>query len=108
MANKPFEILEEIARKSIELSIGLPQQDEAVELWSGIGFLMGKHHYVAKMGTVSEILHLPRYTAVPGVKPWMRGVANVRGRLLPVMYLSRLPRNGAGQGQQHRSKATSY
>lgn len=86
---KPFQILSELAHKSAKQAAGLPQQDEAVELWSGIGFVIGGTHYVAEMGTVSEILHLPKYTAVPGVKTWMRGIANVRGRLLPIMDLSR-------------------
>ena len=86
---KPFQILNEIAQNSIKSAAGLPQQDEAVELWNGIGFLIAGTHYVAEMGTVSEILHLPKYTAIPGVKNWMRGVANVRGRLLPIMDLGR-------------------
>lgn len=86
---KPFQILNEIAQNSIQHASGLPQQDEAVELWNGIGFYISGTHYVAEMGTVSEILHLPKYTAIPGVKNWMRGVANVRGRLLPIMDLSR-------------------
>jgi twitching motility protein PilI len=39
------------------------------------------------MGEVSEVLHEPRFTQVPGVKPWVKGVANLRGRLLPIMDL---------------------
>ncbi len=39
------------------------------------------------MGEVSEILPEPRFTALPGVKPWLKGVANVRGRLLPIADL---------------------
>jgi twitching motility protein PilI len=39
------------------------------------------------MGEVAEVLHEPRYTLLPSVKSWVRGVANVRGRLLPVMDL---------------------
>lgn len=85
----PFELLQDIAQKSISGATGLPQQDEAVELWNGIGFTIAGLHFVAEMGSVSELLHLPKYTAVPGVKTWMRGVANVRGRLLPIMDLAR-------------------
>ncbi len=36
---------------------------------------------------VGEVLHEPRYTQLPGVKTWVKGVANVRGRLLPIMDL---------------------
>jgi twitching motility protein PilI len=39
------------------------------------------------MGEVSEVLHEPRFTQLPGVKPWVKGVANLRGRLLPIMDL---------------------
>ncbi len=85
----PFDVLSDIARKSIELAAGLPEQDQAVELWNGIGFTIADTHYVAAMGSVSEILHVPKFTAVPGVQSWMLGVANVRGRLLPVMDLGR-------------------
>jgi len=85
----PFGILTEISKLSIQFASGLPAQDEAVELWNGIGFSIGGTHYVAAMGSISEILHLPKYTTVPGVQNWMLGVANVRGRILPIMNLSR-------------------
>jgi twitching motility protein PilI len=39
------------------------------------------------MGEVGEVLHEPRCTQLPGVKPWVKGVANLRGRLLPIMDL---------------------
>ena len=48
---------------------------------------MGERCYVAPMGEISEILHEPRYAVLPGVKPWVKGVANLRGRLLPIMDL---------------------
>ena len=40
---------------------------------------MGGRLFVAPMGEVGEILHEPRYTLLPGVKSWVKGVANVRG-----------------------------
>ncbi|ARU54421.1 MAG: chemotaxis protein CheW [Pseudomonadales bacterium] len=83
----PFSYLADIARRSKALAKGLPAQEEAIELWSGIGFTLAGAKYVAPMGEVTEILHIPRFTQIPGVKPWMYGVANVRGRLLPIMDL---------------------
>src|SRR5690606_32011485 len=44
--------------------------------------------YVAPMGDVNEILHVPRYTQIPGVKPFLMGASNVRGRLLPIFDLA--------------------
>lgn len=90
MASKsanPFDLLTEIAHKSVQYSAGLPEQDEAVELWNGIGFTIADSYFVAAMGSVSEIIHLPKFTSIPGVQSWMLGVANVRGRLLPIMDL---------------------
>ncbi len=37
------------------------------------------------MGEVVELLHVPNWTVLPGVKGWVKGVANVRGRLLPII-----------------------
>jgi len=84
----PFEILAEMSRQSIKCASGLPAQNEAVELWNGIGFTISGAHFVAAMGSVSEIIHVPKFTSIPGVKAWLLGVANVRGRLLPIMDLA--------------------
>ncbi len=83
----PFQLLLEIDQRCRALAAGLPAQQQVVRSWSGIGFRMGERHFVAPMGEVSEVLHEPRYTSLPGVKTWVRGVANVRGRLLPIMDL---------------------
>lgn len=83
----PFQILLDIDQRCRALAAGLPSQQAAVQTWSGIGFRMGERLFVAPMGEVGEVLHEPRYTQLPGVKDWVKGVANVRGRLLPVMDL---------------------
>lgn len=84
----PYLILADIERKSRSLSRGLPAQEDVIELWNGIGFLLAGNRFVASMGEVVEILSVPRYTLVPGVKTWMNGIANVRGRLLPILDLA--------------------
>ncbi|OLU34838.1 chemotaxis protein CheW [Pseudomonas sp. PA15(2017)] len=83
----PFQILLGIEQRCRALAAGLPSQQVAVQTWSGIGFRMGERFFVAPMGEVGEVLHEPRHTLLPGVKSWVKGVANVRGRLLPVMDL---------------------
>ena len=84
---KPFAVLQDIASRSLQSAQGLPAQIDAVPLWSGVGFTLGGHKFVAPMGEVSEILVQPPSTRLPGVKSWVRGVANVRGRLLPLIDL---------------------
>ena len=83
----PFQLMAGIDQRCRAYAAGLPSQQEVVQTWSGIGFRMGDRHFVAPMGEVSEVLHEPRFTLLPGVKAWVKGVANVRGRLLPVMDL---------------------
>lgn len=93
----PFSALTSIAQRSQEKAAGLPKQEEAVELFSGIGFTLAGQRYVAPMGEVAEILDVPRFTPVPGVRGFMLGIANVRGRLLPIIDLALffgLPRPG--------------
>lgn len=84
----PFDLLQQLADHCRQHAIGLPAQDVVSETWSGVGFRLAGQAMVAAMGEVAEILHEPRYTALPRVKPWVRGVANVRGRLLPIVDLS--------------------
>ncbi len=85
---KPFTFLQEIAERSIASAKGLPAQVEAVEIWSGVGFTLDGKRMVAPMMEVAELLTPPSsVTRLPGVKPWVRGVANLRGRLLPLIDL---------------------
>lgn len=82
-----FELLLQIDQRCRLLAADLPSQPPRRDSWSGIGFRLGEHWYVAPMGEVAEVLHEPRCTLMPGVKTWIKGVANLRGRLLPVMDL---------------------
>ncbi len=65
----------------------LPHKDESTEQWQGLGFSVGGVRLVAEIGDVSELLTRPRITPLPGVKNWVLGVANIRGRLLPIVDL---------------------
>ena len=79
--------LVDYAQRSEKNAAGLPQELVAKQMWSGVGFELGGVRFVAPMGEISEILGVPQYTQVPGVQTWVKGVANVRGRLLPVLDL---------------------
>ena len=86
----PFALLVEIAQKSRNNASDLPQKTEAVTYWRGIGFMLAGQRFVAPMGEVGEILQTPRVTKVPGVRNWMLGVSNIRGRLVPILDLAGL------------------
>ncbi len=83
----PFEILTDIARRSVETSVALPSQKNIQLTWSGVGFTLGGVKMVAPITEVAEMLVELKATRIPGVQPWVKGVANVRGRLLPLVDL---------------------
>jgi len=79
-----FNTLVNLAEQSLSHAKGLPAQVDVKPYWSGIGFILFGNRYVAPMGEVAEMLEMPQYTRLPGVADWIRGVANIRGRLLPL------------------------
>ncbi|MDH5391988.1 MAG: chemotaxis protein CheW [Gammaproteobacteria bacterium] len=83
----PFEVLLTVESESIEKAAGLPILDDVKQSWTGIGFRIGDSMLIASMDEVAEILHMPVYTQIPGVRSWMVGLANVRGNLLPLLDL---------------------
>ena len=83
----PFDLLLDIERRCQANAAGLPTLDIVEDEWVGVGFRIGKDKLIAPMYEIEEILDLPEFTYVPGVKSWMVGVANVRGGLLPLMDL---------------------
>jgi twitching motility protein PilI len=86
-ARDPYELLLDIERRCEGNAAGLPKLDNVEQEWVGVGFRIGNDKLIAPMDEVKEILDLPKYTNVPGVKSWVVGVANVRGNLLPIMDL---------------------
>ena len=86
-ALSPFELLADYERRSLEHVAGLPEQLDAPGLWRGVGYRVGATRLASGFDEVREILPLPPITQVPGAQPWMLGVANVRGNLLPIVDL---------------------
>ena len=83
-----FQALLTLAQRSRAAARGLPAQADIRPHWSGIGFSLMGNYFVAPIGEVSEMLEVPNHTHLPGVQPWVKGVANVRGRLLPLFDLA--------------------
>ena len=81
----PFDLLLDLESRTVKRATGLPSLDRIEDEWVGVGFRIGDSRLIAAMSEVKEILDLPDFTTVPGVKSWMVGIANVRGSLLPIM-----------------------
>lgn len=84
----PFTLLQALDDRCRKNASGLPVNRAVVEDWIGIGFKINDIPLLARMNEVSEILPLPETIRVPGVKHWVRGLANVRGSLMPVLDMN--------------------
>jgi twitching motility protein PilI len=83
-----YALLAAYERRSLAHDPGVPEQIEAPGLWRALGFRVGDRHFVSGIDEVSEILMSPPpVTSVPSTRPWLLGVANVRGNLIALVDL---------------------
>lgn len=94
LVERPFELLQEIERRSRRAHSGEGASAMPAE-WVGVGFRIGEEQFVANREQVREVLMLPEgMTRVPGAKRWMLGIANLRGHLLPLVDVKLLLGSG--------------
>lgn len=85
----PFELLLKIDWLYNQSKASLPEQKRVKDnIWTGIGFCLGPHHLVIDIKNIEEILADLPFTKIPVVKTWVKGVANMRGHLLPIIDLN--------------------
>jgi twitching motility protein PilI len=80
-------LLRDIEDRCQGCSNGLPREQETNGERSGIAFRLAGSSLVVPLDEVVEILEFPPLTHVPMTSPWVRGMANIRGSLLPVIDL---------------------
>lgn len=90
-----FTLLQDIETRCKKRALGLPQKVELRRTWSGVGFRVGNIRLLVPMNEINEILRYPNITKVPSALTWVKGLANVRGNLLPIMDLNRFVDNDA-------------
>jgi twitching motility protein PilI len=84
----PVAALKEIEDLCRGCETGMSRKAEISNEWSGIAFQLGKDQLLAPMDDVVEILDYPEISVVPLTQSWVRGIANVRGNLLPIIDLN--------------------
>ena len=84
----PLVLLQQMQQTSLANSPGLPEEVEAVQYWSGVGFRIGNMHLVSQLEQVTEVLQIPMMTPVPKTKKWVKGLSNIRGSLVPVIDMA--------------------
>lgn len=83
--NDPFLLLKSLSELYAGKAKQLPAEQEISEIQTVVCFsLLGQNLAIA-LEELAELLELQVCTRLPRVKRWVRGVANVRGQLLPVM-----------------------
>ncbi len=98
-----FKALTSLAALSRRSAKGLPAQVDVVPRWSGVGFSFLGSRFVTPMGQMAELMEVPTSTKLPGVQPWVLGLSNVRGRLLPLFDLPAFFGGSiSGQKKNHR------
>jgi purine-binding chemotaxis protein CheW len=58
------------------------------------GFYVGEEDYVLDIMRIQEILLLQRVTGLPGAPPYVEGVINLRGQIVPVIDVRARLRSG--------------
>jgi len=88
LRDRPFELLAELERRGRAVSAQQGQEGAAGREWVGVAMRMAGELFLAAREETREVLSVPAsMTRVPGAKPWIRGIANVRGQLLPIIDL---------------------
>jgi len=100
LRDHPFELLLEIERRA-RAAVAGALDPQAGGVWSGVAFRLGGETFLVPRDEVREIMSVPAaLTRVPGAREWIRGLANVRGQLLPVIDL----RQYLGAGVTHTER----
>lgn len=89
----PYRLLAELDRRLRAMRADVATGDR--EIWQGLAFRQGTRWMLTPKDDVREVIPPPRVTRVPNSKPWLAGVANVRGSLLTLVDLGLL---GGGEG----------
>jgi twitching motility protein PilI len=88
LPSDPLLLLADLEARARQHSAPLPRREQVKNVWSGIAFRLEEAEFVAPLEQVREVLIYPVLSRVPGARRWVKGIANVRGNLLPVLDLS--------------------
>jgi len=88
LRDQPFDLLRELERLARASAAGQGRDAANEREWVGVAFRMSAENFLVARDETREVLGYPSVvTRVPGAKPWIRGLANVRGHLLPIVDL---------------------
>jgi twitching motility protein PilI len=89
-AQRPAEILSAMQQVLRAAQPPLPAEKPVAPRWRGLAFQAGEVRLVTDLAAVSDVVEGVSPTRLPGVRPWLRGVANVRGAVYTIADLAAL------------------
>lgn len=96
LRDRPFELLKELEKRSRNVTAGGAPDAAAGHEWVGVAFRMGGETFLVAREETREVLGYPAaVTRIPGAKSWVKGLANIRGQLLPMLDLRQFLGSGA-------------
>jgi twitching motility protein PilI len=96
LRDRPFELLKELEKRSRSPVTGGAADAAAAQEWVGVAFRMGGETFLVAREETREVLGYPAVvTRIPGAKSWVKGLANVRGQLLPMLDLRQFLGSGS-------------
>ena len=94
------EIRTKLKNRAIAMAQEPGQQRETSTVTEIIVFSLASENYGIDLSFVREVYPLKDFTPLPGVPPYIFGIINVRGQILPVVDLKKffnLPEKGLGE-----------
>jgi twitching motility protein PilI len=96
LKNRPYDLLVALDRRGRAATGSAGEDATAGREWVGVAWRMAGEAYLVAREETREVLPYPnQMTRVPGAKSWVKGLANVRGALLPVIDLRQFLGSGA-------------
>ena len=83
-----FDNLKRMSEDIEERSAPVPLANEYIEYWHGAAFEVLGTRCVASMKEARKVINLTPTISIPGTKSWVRGLANIGGRVLAISDLS--------------------
>jgi twitching motility protein PilI len=88
LRDRPFELLKELEKRSRTVTTANAPEASGGPEWVGVACRMGGETFLIAREETREVLGYPVViTRIPGAKSWVKGLANVRGSLLPMLDL---------------------
>jgi len=84
----PFQLLQVLEKRCREINQARSSSGQSRE-WVGVAFRIGQEVFMTSRSDVREVLALIPSTRVPGAKAWIKGLANLRSQLIPVIDLGK-------------------